>query len=76
MILMWSCFVLAVVSGALYQYLAAKHLERHLPRYTFKVWGWLPLSLVYSIMLTAFYGGTLIFTLYAIVGITHLAKSK
>ena len=67
MILMWSCFLLTVISGAFYQYLAVKLLERQLPAYSFGGRGWLAPGAIYGIMLAAFYGGTLIFTIYAIV---------
>jgi hypothetical protein len=74
LILMWSCFLLAVVAGAFYQYLAAQSLERYFLWYTAHFWDWLPPQLVYGIMLIAFYGGTVIFTIYAIRGLTHLPQ--
>jgi hypothetical protein len=76
LILMWSCFLLTVVSGALYQYLAAQSLERYFVWHTPHVWDWLPPGLVYGIMLIAFYGGAFILTIYAIVGLTHLPQTK
>ena len=67
MILMWSCFLLAVVSGAFYQYLAVKYLERHVNWEFYEAWEWLQAGTVYGVMLAAFYGGALIFTVYAII---------
>jgi hypothetical protein len=71
MVLMWSCFLLAVVSGAFYQYLAVKFLESLLPWYAYKGWDWLPPGVVYGVMLGAFYAGSFIFTIYAIVHLRH-----
>lgn len=76
MILMWSCFLLAVISGSFYQYLAVKYLEIRLPSYAFKGWDWLAPGTVYGIMLGAFYGGTLTFTVYAIVRLSQLPTRK
>jgi hypothetical protein len=70
------CFLIAVVSGAFYQYLAVKYLESRLPWYTFKGWDWLAPGAVYGIMLGAFYGGTLTFTGYAIVRLSRLPAPK
>jgi hypothetical protein len=71
MVLMWSCFLLAVVSGAFYQYVAVKFLESLLPGYAYKGWDWLAPGVVYGIMLAAFYAGSFVFTIYAIV---HLRR--
>ena len=76
LILMWSCFLLTVVAGAFYQYLAAQSLERYFVWHTVHFWDWLPPGLVYGDMLIAFYGGTFILTIYAIVGLTHLPEPK
>ena len=70
MILSWWCFLLAIVSGALYQYFAAKFLEwksgvprshPSWPRYLIEH-PWLP----YGVMLLAFYCGGLCFTIAAV----------
>jgi len=71
MILMWSCFLLTVLSGALYQYLAAKYLEQQVDWEFFKLWGWIQAGTVYGVMLASFYGGALIFTIYAVIHFTH-----
>ena len=76
LILMWSCFLLTVVAGVLYQYLAAQSLERYFVWHAAHLWDWLPPGLVYGIMLIAFYGGSFILTIYAIVGLTHLPRPK
>lgn len=76
LIMMWGCFLLAVVAGAFYQYLAAQSLERYFLWYTAHFWDWLPPGLVYGIMLTAFYGGTSILTIYGIVRLTQLSQPK
>ena len=76
MIVMWGCFLTAVISGAFYQYLAVKYLESGLPSYSFKGWDWLAPGSVYGIMLGAFYGGTLTFTVYAIVRLSQLPTQK
>jgi hypothetical protein len=72
MVVMWGCFLAAIISGMFYQYPAVKHLESELPSYSFKGWGWLAPGSVYGIMLGAFYGGTLTFTVYAIVRLSQL----
>jgi hypothetical protein len=68
---MWSCFLLAVVSGAFYQYLAVKYLEQHVNWEFYKAWEWLQAGTIYGVMLAAFYGGALIFTIYAIIRLVH-----
>jgi hypothetical protein len=71
-IAMWLCFLLAIITGAFYQYLATKFVETFLDWATFQGWSWLPPGIVYGVMLLAFYAGTIIFTIYAIVRLTHL----
>ena len=70
MILMWGCFLLAVLSGAFYQYVAVKYLEQLADSETGKEWEWLQPGTIYGVMLAAFYGGALIFTVYAISRLT------
>ena len=67
MIAMWICFLVAIITGAFYQYLAVKLLEETLDWQAYEVWKWLEPGLVYGMMLASFYGGTIIFTVYAIV---------
>lgn len=67
MVTMWICFLAAIVLGAFYQYLAVKYLERQLDRNFYRGAAWLQAGTVYGMMLAAFYGGTIIFTVYAIV---------
>jgi hypothetical protein len=71
MILMWACFFLAVVVGAFYQYLAVKYLEQELEWEYYRGWRWLQAGNVYAIMLAAFYGGAIIFTVYSIIRLGH-----
>ena len=66
MMLMWGCFLLAVLSGAFYQYLAVKHLEGLADPDAGKEWDWLQPGIIYAVMLAAFYGGAVVFTVYAI----------
>jgi hypothetical protein len=66
MILMWACFLLAVLAGAFYQYLATKYLEREVDWEYYAGWKWLQAGTVYGVMLIAFYGGAIIFTVYSI----------
>lgn len=72
MVTMWICFLAAIVLGAFYQYLAVKYLESLLDSNFYRGAAWLQAGTVYGIMLAAFYGGTIIFTVYAIV---RLAQS-
>ena len=72
MILMWACFLVTIIAGAFYQYLAVKDLEIQDAeivglRGFIPIWGWLAPGLIYGIILGAFYGGTIIFTVYAII---------
>lgn len=67
MILMWACFLLAIISGAFYQYLATKYLETIIDWEHSSAWSWLEAGTIYGVMLAAFYGGAVIFTVYAIV---------
>ena len=76
MIAMWLCFLVATVSGAFYQYLAVKYLERQLKWEYAKIWHWFSAGSVYGIMLAASYGGTTIFTIYAITRLAHQAPVK
>lgn len=71
MILMWGCFLVTVLAGALYQYLATKYLEQQVDWEYFKLWGWITAGSVYGVMLASFYGGALIFTIYAMVRLTY-----
>jgi uncharacterized protein with PQ loop repeat len=66
MVAMWLCFLAAVVVGAFDQYLAVKYLERQLDRNSYRGAAWLQAGTVYGVMLGSFYGGTIIFTVYAI----------
>jgi hypothetical protein len=66
MILMWSCFLLAIIAGAFYQYRAVKLLETEINWQSYDWWRKLEPGVVYGVMLAAFYGGTIIFTGYAI----------
>ena len=71
MVLMWVCFLLAILAGAFYQYLAVKFLEGCLDWAHSNVWSWVEAGNVYGIMLLAFYGGTIIFTGYAVIRLWH-----
>lgn len=59
----WIAFLLAIILGALYQYLAAKYMDQFLDDYAPGFWnrlaeqpGW-----VYGFMLVAFYAGCIAF---------------
>ena len=67
MILMWASFLIAVLAGAFYQYLATKYLEREVDWEYYPGWKWISAGSVYGIMLAGFYGGAVIFTVYSIV---------
>ncbi len=67
----WSCFLLTIIVGAFYQYLAVKQLDASLEWAYVSYWDWLPLGVVYAVMLVAFYGGAIMFTIYAIHGFNH-----
>lgn len=71
MIAMWICFLLAIITGAFYQYLAVKFLERSIDAQSYDIWNWLQPGRVYGVMLGAFYGGTIIFTIDAILRLRH-----
>ena len=71
MIAMWVCFLIAIIAGAFYQYLAVKLLEDAIDWKYFQAWDWLPPGVIYGVMLAAFYGGTIIFTVYAIIRLRH-----
>jgi hypothetical protein len=71
MILMWICFLVTILAGAFYQYLAVKLLEEMTESNSYNLFGWLQPGHVYGVMLTAFYGGSTIFTIYAIVRLRH-----
>ena len=71
MIGMWTCFAVAIISGAFYQYLAVKYVESCIDWEHSAAWDWLQAGYVYGIMLFSFYGGTIIFTVYAIVSLRH-----
>jgi hypothetical protein len=70
-ITVWCCFLVAIVAGAFYQFLAAKFLDRLLDWEYDQTWDWLEPGYVYGLMLAAFYGGAIIFTIYAIVSLRH-----
>jgi hypothetical protein len=76
MIATWIGFLLTIVSGAFYQYLAAKYLESHLGTSSYKGWDWLVIrcGTVYGVMLAAFYGGAACFTIQAIMRLSHYRK--
>lgn len=71
MVAMWGCFLLAILAGAFYQYLAVKYLEASIDWGHSDAWSWLQPGNVYAVMLGAFYGGTIIFTIYGIVRLWH-----
>lgn len=71
MILMWACYLIAIITGAFYQYRAVKLLEAEIDWQSSDPWGELQPGTVYGVMLVAFYGGTTIFTIYAIVRLWH-----
>lgn len=76
MIVMWACFLVTIISGAFYQYLAVKYLEGEDSRVSGMTevvhgWEWLAPGVMYGVMLVAFYAGTIIFTVYAIVRLRH-----
>ncbi len=64
----WIAFLLAIVAGAFYQYLAVKYLERLSSIPSFEFWSWLiqQPGVIYGVMLSAFYSGALLFTVEAI----------
>ena len=70
-IIMWSCFVVAILAGAFYQYLAAKYVEGIIDWEHLEASGWLQAGTIYGVMLAAFYGGTVIFTIYAVLRLRH-----
>ena len=76
MIAMWLCFLIAIVTDAFYQYLAVKYLERQLKWEYAKIWNWFSAGSIYGIMLASFYGGTIIFTVYAINGLARTGAVK
>jgi hypothetical protein len=66
MILMWACFLLTILAGAFYQYLAVKDLQELTGEPDEGPWNrWIEPGTVYGTMLVAFYGGAVIFTMYA-----------
>ena len=71
MVAMWACFLLTVIAGAFYQYLAAKYLEACLDWDHSGAWGWLQPGQVYGVMLGAFYAGAVLFKVYAVI---HLSS--
>ncbi|WP_263377555.1 hypothetical protein [Granulicella paludicola] len=72
MIAVWICFLLAVITGAFYQFLATKILDAYLNWGHDETWDWLQPGYVYGTMLIAFYGGSVLFTGYAIVRLRHI----
>ena len=71
MIGMWVCFLITIIAGAFYQYLAVKLLEKAIDWQAYEAWDWLQPGTVYGVMLAAFYGGAILFTIYAIIGLRH-----
>ena len=71
MVVMWACFLITIVAGAFYQYLAAKFMEAAIDWGSDGAWYWLQPGYIYAIMLMAFYGGAIIFTIYAILRLSH-----
>jgi hypothetical protein len=67
MIAVWACFLLTIIAGAFYQYLAVKTLDAWLEWDYVTWWNWLSPGIIYAVMLLAFYGGAVAFTGYAIV---------
>jgi hypothetical protein len=66
----WCCFLLTIVAGAFYQYLAIKILEAWLDWEYETIWDWLQPGIVYGIMLGGFYGGAILFTVYGILSLS------
>jgi len=64
---MWSCFLLAILLAAFYQFLAVKQLDAYLKWGYDKRWDKLSPGTIYGLMLFTFYAGSVIFTVYAIV---------
>jgi hypothetical protein len=64
----WIALLIAIISGAFYQYLAVKYLEQRLSSQSFEGWNWLVdrCGVVYGVMLCAFYGAVVFFTVLAI----------
>jgi hypothetical protein len=54
MIAVWLCFLLTIIAGAFYQYLAVKYLEKFLDWEYDKTWDWLDAGNVYGLMLLTF----------------------
>jgi hypothetical protein len=67
MVTMWSCFLITIIAGAFYQYLAAKFMEASINWEYYGDWNWLQPGVIYGVMLGTFYAGTTIFTIYAII---------
>jgi hypothetical protein len=71
MILMWGCFLAAIILGAFFQYAGAKLLEVTMDSVPYKPWFYFDPGTFYGVMLAAFYGGAGIFTIYAILRLRH-----
>lgn len=71
MITVWICFLVAIVTGAFYQFKAVKLLELEIDWQSSDMWEWLQPGYLYGVMLAAFYSGTIIFTSYAIFKLKH-----
>ena len=71
MIVVWMCFLLTIIAGAFYQFLATKLLDAYLDWGHDQTWDWLQPGYVYGVMLSSFYAGAVIFTVYAIARIRH-----
>jgi hypothetical protein len=72
---MWSCFLVTILLGAFYQFLAVKQLDAFLDWDYDETWDKIQPGWIYAGMLVAFYGGSVIFTAYAIVQLQMLPKT-
>jgi hypothetical protein len=66
--LTWGAFLLTIVAGAFYQYLAVKYLEIRAKHCSFHLWDWLArrCGWVYGLMLSSFYSGAGLFVYMAL----------
>ena len=72
MITVWDSFLIAIVAGAFYQFLAVKFLDALLDWEFDRTWDWLQPGYVYAVKLAAFYGGTIVITIYAIIRLRYM----
>jgi hypothetical protein len=70
-IAIWSCFLVTIITGSFYQYLAVKQLDAWLDWEYETLWDWLQPGYIYGVMLVAFYCGATMFTIYAILGFNY-----